>query len=291
MAQPLWKFRRASADVLTSLAGSMRRRGMSAEAIAAALMAQNAQHCHPPLPEREVRAIAESVSRYAPTGEPIIPKEVPLGGIGRPDMPDAVLDGRLGEIYQRRLSNFPLAYGWGSFLTAVGVLVNRQAAKVRTNLFWCPVGPKGTSKSTAMEYSFKVAGVEAPVLMQGMFGSAEGLVDALTDGRSDHCLLAVDELSPLLAKAAIDRSSFPTVFQPRTGAAAGSLQSGEEKRTGCGMFPTSPCCRRATCGKAFCVMKITGSSLTERPKLGCGSARCWLSITISDGASRRPPSI
>lgn len=51
---------------LTSLAGTMRRRGMEQAAIGAALLTENRQKCQPPLPENEVRAIAASVSRYAP---------------------------------------------------------------------------------------------------------------------------------------------------------------------------------------------------------------------------------
>jgi hypothetical protein len=50
---------------LTSLAGTMRRRGMTPAAIEAALLADNQHRCRPPLPEAEVRAIAHSVSRYA----------------------------------------------------------------------------------------------------------------------------------------------------------------------------------------------------------------------------------
>ena len=51
---------------LTSLAGSMRRRGMSHGAIEAALLAENATRCDPPLPPDEVQAIAASVARYQP---------------------------------------------------------------------------------------------------------------------------------------------------------------------------------------------------------------------------------
>lgn len=54
---------------LTSLAGSMRRRGMSFEAILAALMQENQARCSPPLDDDEVHRIAESVSRYAPDPE------------------------------------------------------------------------------------------------------------------------------------------------------------------------------------------------------------------------------
>ncbi|MFT0170961.1 DUF3987 domain-containing protein [Paraburkholderia mimosarum] len=49
---------------LTSLAGSMRSRGMSSEALAAALHAENKARCHPPLHDNEVEAILRSVSKY-----------------------------------------------------------------------------------------------------------------------------------------------------------------------------------------------------------------------------------
>jgi Primase C terminal 1 (PriCT-1) len=53
---------------LASLAGSMRRRGMSQQAIVAALAAENEKRCDPPLPDTEVQAIARSIGRYAPSG-------------------------------------------------------------------------------------------------------------------------------------------------------------------------------------------------------------------------------
>ena len=51
-------------EALTSLAGTMRRRGMMQEEIQAALAAVNARRCAPPLAETEVGAIAASVGRY-----------------------------------------------------------------------------------------------------------------------------------------------------------------------------------------------------------------------------------
>jgi bifunctional DNA primase/polymerase-like protein/AAA domain-containing protein/primase-like protein len=53
-------------QTLTSLAGSMRRRGMSREAIEAALLQENTQKCDPPLSEQEVQAIAASIVQYPP---------------------------------------------------------------------------------------------------------------------------------------------------------------------------------------------------------------------------------
>src|SRR5581483_4605527 len=53
-------------DTLTSLSGAMRRRGMRAAEIAAALHAVNQSRCDPPLPEGEVGDIAASMANYTP---------------------------------------------------------------------------------------------------------------------------------------------------------------------------------------------------------------------------------
>lgn len=53
-------------NTLTSMAGVMRRRGMTPEAIYAALTQENNLRCQPPLPDADVRRISASVSRYAP---------------------------------------------------------------------------------------------------------------------------------------------------------------------------------------------------------------------------------
>ncbi|GHT02073.1 hypothetical protein AGMMS50276_31600 [Synergistales bacterium] len=58
---------------LTSLAGTMQKRGLSDVAILAALMADNTARCNPPLPEAEIKKIAASIGRY-PAGE-IIPTQ------------------------------------------------------------------------------------------------------------------------------------------------------------------------------------------------------------------------
>lgn len=54
---------------MTSIAGAMRRQGADQAAIEAALLEINARQCAPPLPEREVLAIAGSVARYEPQPE------------------------------------------------------------------------------------------------------------------------------------------------------------------------------------------------------------------------------
>src|SRR5262249_40688788 len=58
---------------LTSMAGSMRRRSFSEEAIFEALISENTARCVPPLPGLEVRNIVRSICRHAPSAEPLDP--------------------------------------------------------------------------------------------------------------------------------------------------------------------------------------------------------------------------
>ena len=51
---------------ITSIAGTMRRRGFCGDAIYAAIAIENRRRCEPPMDDREVRRIANSVERYIP---------------------------------------------------------------------------------------------------------------------------------------------------------------------------------------------------------------------------------
>ena len=53
-------------DGLASLAGTMRRRGMSQQSIEVALLEENQRRCQPPLLEAEVRRVAQSIASYQP---------------------------------------------------------------------------------------------------------------------------------------------------------------------------------------------------------------------------------
>lgn len=57
-------------DSLARLAGAMRRVGMTAAEICAALRQVNADRCRPPLPPGEVDRIATSIARYEPAEQP-----------------------------------------------------------------------------------------------------------------------------------------------------------------------------------------------------------------------------
>jgi putative DNA primase/helicase len=65
---------------LTSLAGTMRRRGMGEVEIFAALEVTNRLRCKPPLPVEEVRRISGSVARYEPASGPWWVKVVTRNG-------------------------------------------------------------------------------------------------------------------------------------------------------------------------------------------------------------------
>src|SRR5262249_24563370 len=95
-------------NTLASAAGRMRRRGMSPDAIEAALIVENHKRCDPPLPDGEVRTIALSVARYQPApstdgserdrpahtnsepNRPLDPEHEAAAGKGEPDntLPD-----------------------------------------------------------------------------------------------------------------------------------------------------------------------------------------------------------
>jgi len=129
------------------------------------------------------------------------------------DMPTEVLDGRLGEICQRRMTRFPIAYSWPALVTVAGTLVERQdSSSLRTNIFCGLVGPVDSGKSQAIECSVGAVGLEKPRLQNVMSGSAEGLLAKLSDADGATRLVSPDELGHLLSKAHIENASFPFVL-------------------------------------------------------------------------------
>lgn len=127
-----------------------------------------------------------------------------------PDMPADVLDGRLGEICQARMSGLPISYAWVSLVTVAGTMVP-PSPHARTNLFTCNAGPIGTGKSQAIERAVGTLGLAKPQLENTLAGSFEGLSEKL-DVAGDARLLSPDELGHLLTKAKIDGASFPFVL-------------------------------------------------------------------------------
>lgn len=149
---------------LASLAGTMRRRGMTPEAIEAALMKENDARCKPPLAANEVRDIARSVARYPPAAparslelapEPEaskLPRQMPA------PLGEAAYYGLAGEftrLVEPHTEADPAALLF-QFLAAMGSIIGRGphyrvgAARHYANLFMVIVGNsakarKGTS--------------------------------------------------------------------------------------------------------------------------------------------------
>lgn len=149
---------------LASLAGSMRRRGMTTEAIEAALVKENDARCKPPLPASEVREVARSVARYPPAA-PGRSVELPPEPVA--SQPPRQMPAPLGEAaYYGLAGEFTRLVGPETeadpaallfqFLAAMGSIIGRGphyrvgAARHYANLFMVIVGNsakarKGTS--------------------------------------------------------------------------------------------------------------------------------------------------
>jgi hypothetical protein len=137
----------------------------------------------------------------------------PLAALQLADMPENVLDGRLGEICESEMKDLPRAYAWPALLAAAGVNVPESSQSyVRTNLYVALVGPVGSSKTETIKRSCAVLEVREPQLVDANCGSAEGLMKLIGTPAAAR-LYFPDELAHLLAKSAIDRASFPALLQ------------------------------------------------------------------------------
>jgi hypothetical protein len=204
-------------NYLTSKAGTLFNAGLHGEALFRALWEINQSTCNPPKSDQDVRRIAASADRnFTPrevepeTVDTVAPTEATLI-----DMPEAVLDGWLGEICQRRLEPYsPRAYSWPALVAVASVLAH-QSSYMRTNLFVALVGPVESGKSFTIDNAAAALGfpVDAPELERAMAGSAEGLLKAIGDTGRCARLYAPDELSHLFSKARIENASFAPILQ------------------------------------------------------------------------------
>jgi energy-coupling factor transporter ATP-binding protein EcfA2 len=140
--------------------------------------------------------------------------QVVTANLTLPDMSEAVLVGRLGDLTQKLLRLSPLAYAWPAVVSVAGTLAH-QGSKLRTNLFVSLVGPKGSGKSTTTDNAIGLMGLpkESPEMVRCMAGSAEGLFRAIGDAGGCARLYAPDELDHLFSKIQIDHASFAPVLQ------------------------------------------------------------------------------
>ena len=195
-------------SALTAFAGTLRRRGLGETEIFEHLLLLNKQQCTPPLAEAELKTIAASIGKKAAVAHEVRPAVFA-------DMPEAVLSGRLGEISQRLMKDFPRAYAWLAIVTCAGTLVSGTRV-LPTNLFAGLVGPIGSGKTQAGERAARSLGLDpegdAPPVIKLKAGSGEGLLKAIGDVAGASRLYSVDELGHLLEKANLENSSFPHIL-------------------------------------------------------------------------------
>ena len=127
------------------------------------------------------------------------------------DMPETVLDGRLGEICVNRMSTFPLAYAWPALLAVASTLLEPTPSH-RTNLFVALVGPVHSGKTQAIQQAIRILGIEPPALMSLLSGSGEQLVRHAADASGNPRLFSPDELGHLLEKMQIQRASYSFIL-------------------------------------------------------------------------------
>jgi hypothetical protein len=191
---------------LASLAGSMRRRGLSVQAIEAALGVENAARCDPPLPEHEVQRIACSIGRYAPetgvkaNGDERIELDGKLksrlnAAAAWPEpLPEAAYHGLAGEIVRTiepHTESDPAAILiqlLAAFGNCIGTSPHYQVEGSRhtANLFAVLVGRtskarKGTSWERITQLFHLVADQWAEMCVQSGLSSGEGLIWAVRD--------------------------------------------------------------------------------------------------------------
>ena len=183
---------------LASLAGTMRRRGISPEAIEAALLLENAARCNPPLPSEEVRAIAWSVGRYLPTPVARIAVQTQSTDALHRQWPASLeeaawygLAGEFVRIVEPHTEADPAALLF-QFLAAFGSIIGRGphypagADRHYTNLFMVIVGSsskarKGTSWSEVHRLCEMIdIGWAKNRILSGL-STGEGLIHAVRD--------------------------------------------------------------------------------------------------------------
>lgn len=131
------------------------------------------------------------------------------------DMPESVLDGRLGEFchtYMLLGKRFPLAYAWPALLAVASSLAPRYNERQKINLYVALSGPVHTGKSQAIKAAEKLLGIEKPRLMRMMSGSAEQLARKCAEGKGEPRLFSVDEIGHMLEKSHIENASFPYIL-------------------------------------------------------------------------------
>lgn len=184
---------------LTSLGGTMRKRGCTVESIQAALIEENKRRCNPPLDASEVRRIAESVARYEPGQSESMPQAEGDGDLLVPvrwpnPLREEAYHGLVGtwvRMVEPHTEADPAALII-QMLVAFGNMIGRnphylvEADRHNTNLFAVIVGQtakgrKGTSLGQVKAMLKAIDEQWCETRMMGGLSSGEGLIWSVRD--------------------------------------------------------------------------------------------------------------
>ena len=207
-------------DTLASLAGNMRRAGMSQAEIMAALAQVNQNRCRPPLPVREVEKVATSICRYKPNRIAVAVAEnhwtqssgnVALADDRAPEVPDPGplpvellrVPGFVSEVMDYCLETAPypnVAMAFAGALALQAVLAGRKVRDPgdnRTNLYLLGLAHSSSGKDRPRKINTEILhAVGLADRVGGHFASGEGIQDALF---GEPCMLfQTDEIDGML---------------------------------------------------------------------------------------------
>ncbi len=142
-------------DTLASMAGSMRRRGMTQEAILAALRVEN-ERCVPPKDEADLVRISRSVARYQPVQQVSESASAPFPVAALPSPVDRfVTEGAAAMGCAPSFIALPLLVGLASAIGATRRIQLKCGWSEPSVLWGAIVAPSGTLKSPAMELALR----------------------------------------------------------------------------------------------------------------------------------------
>jgi len=176
----------------------------------------------------QVAKMAASAEHVKPRVE-VTSRVVKLNAGAIPDMPEMVLDGRLGELAEAMVHGepaYPRSYAYPSLLTVGSAIYPAGMAELsqgnhiyasgprqQTNLYTALIGAIHSGKSQAITAALQMLGVPANKYSEVKSGSPEALTTHLSkQSLGSKILIDLDEWEHLLRKAGIEGSTFYTLL-------------------------------------------------------------------------------
>jgi hypothetical protein len=175
-------------NALASVAGTLRNRGFAAEEMQQMLQTVNENRCSPPLEEKEVQKIAQSVERYEPS-DPITNGQADSGGAPASGERYITKDGRI--IYVK-----PKGDGeekWSVVANFMAKIEREITREDGTRLY--RISGYSPEAHRAFEFDIEADEFESNQALKGAIGSAAGAEAPVRAGMTRHLAPALKMLS------------------------------------------------------------------------------------------------